>query len=74
MGSYQDPLAVVDFMLDDLCCPAGKGLEPWLELLVLPLHFDGLEAFGVSDGWIVTLTEGLCKGFLQEGGSKFAGQ
>ena len=30
-------------MLDDLLCPAGKGLEPCLELLVLPLHFDGLE-------------------------------
>ena len=30
-------------MLDDLCRPAGKGLEPCLELLVLPLHLDGLE-------------------------------
>ena len=30
-------------MLDNLLRPAGKGLEPYLELLVLPLHFDGLE-------------------------------
>ena len=34
---------MVDLVLDDLCCPAGEGLEPSLELLVLPLYFNSLE-------------------------------
>ena len=41
--SYQNSLAVVDLVLDDLRHPAGEGFEPCLELLVLPLHLNGLE-------------------------------
>lgn len=43
--SNQNSLAVVDLVLDDLRCPAGEGLEPCLELLILPLHLDSPEAF-----------------------------
>ena len=34
---------MVDLVLDDLRRPAGKGLEPGLELFILPLHLDDLE-------------------------------
>ena len=34
---------MVDFMLDDLSRPAGKGLDAGLEFFVLPLHLDGLK-------------------------------
>ena len=42
-SSYDDSLTVVDLVLNDLRRPAGKGLEPCLELLVLPLYLYGLE-------------------------------
>ena len=34
---------MVDLVLNDLRCPAGEGLEPCLELLILPLYFNSLE-------------------------------
>ena len=34
---------MVDFVLNDLRCPAGERLDARLELLVLPLHLDGLK-------------------------------
>ena len=45
--SNQYPLAVVDFVLDDLGRPAGKGFEANLKLLILILHLDRLPAFGL---------------------------
>ena len=35
---------MVDLVLDDLRRPASEGLDPGLELLVLPLHLNGLIA------------------------------
>ena len=35
---------MVKFMLNDLCRPAGKCFDARLELLILPLHLDGLVA------------------------------
>ena len=40
---------MVDLVLDDLGCPAGEGLQPGLELFVLPLDLDGLEPFRFPD-------------------------
>ena len=40
---------MVNFVLDDLCCPAGEGLKACLKLLILVLHLDGLPAFGLPD-------------------------
>ena len=37
---YQYPVAVVDFMLDDLSCPSCEGFEAGLKFLVLILHLD----------------------------------
>ena len=34
---------MVDFVLDDLRGPAGKGFDPSLELFVLPLNGDFFE-------------------------------
>ena len=42
---YQHAVAVVNFMLDDLSCPACKGLDTKLEIRGLPTDFDGLPAF-----------------------------
>ena len=39
---------MVNFALDDLCRPAGEGLDPGLELFVLPPDFDGLVALALS--------------------------
>ena len=39
---------MVDLVLNDLCRPAGKGLEPRLEFLILPLHLNGLEPLRFS--------------------------
>ena len=44
--SYQNPLAVVDLMLNDLRRPTGKGFDARLKFLILPLHLDGLKALG----------------------------
>ena len=35
---------MVDFVLDNLCGPAGEGFQSRLELFVLVLHLDGLPA------------------------------
>lgn len=51
--SYDDSFTVIDLVLNNLRCPAGKGLEPGLEFLILPLHLDGLVAFrfpGAGEG------------------------
>ena len=40
-GSNQNPVAVVNLVLDDLGGKAGEGFPPGLEGLVLILHFDG---------------------------------
>ena len=37
---------MIDFVLDDLCRPAGEGFEASLKPLVLILHLDGLPALG----------------------------
>ena len=34
---------MVDLMLNDLRRPAGERLDARLELLILPLHLDGLK-------------------------------
>ena len=36
---------MIDLVLDDLCRPAGEGLDAGLELFILPLHLDGPVAF-----------------------------
>jgi len=41
--SDQDAVAVVDLMLDDLGGPAGEGLDPGLEGLILPADLDLLK-------------------------------
>ena len=38
----QYAVAVIHFVLNDLRRPAGEGFDPGLELLVLPLHLNGL--------------------------------
>ena len=38
----EDAVAVIDLMLDDLRRPAGERFNARLELLILPLHLDGL--------------------------------
>ena len=43
-GLYQYTIAMINLVLDDLRGPAGEGFDPNLELLVLPLHLDGLIA------------------------------
>jgi len=35
---------VVDFMLNNLSCPAGEGLDTNLKIPVLPAYLDGLPA------------------------------
>ena len=42
--SDQDPIAMVDLVLDDLRCPAGKGLDAQLAVHGLVLHLDALPA------------------------------
>ena len=42
LKSYNDPLAMVDLMLNDLRRPAGERLDARLKLLVLPLYLDSL--------------------------------
>ena len=42
MVSYQYSVAMVNFVLDDLGRPAGKGFDAGLELLVLPFDFNRL--------------------------------
>ena len=57
-------------MLNDFRCPAGKGLEPCLELLVLPLHLDGLETLRVprtGEGQAALLGL-ICPGLLDDDG------
>ena len=48
MPLYKNTLAVVDLVLNDLCRPAGEGLEPRLEFLILPLYFNSLETLRFS--------------------------
>ena len=47
--SDDDPFAVIDFVLNNLSCPAGKGFQALLEIFILPAHFDGLPAFDGTD-------------------------
>lgn len=42
--SNQNAIAMIHFMLDDLCRPTGKGFDARLEFSRLPLHFDGFVA------------------------------
>ena len=44
MGSNQDPIAMVNLVLDDLCRPAGKGLDAGFAVHGLVLHLDALPA------------------------------
>ena len=38
----QNAVTMVDLMLNDLCRPAGEGLDPGLKGLILPPNLDGL--------------------------------
>ena len=46
--SDQDSVAVIDFMLDDLCDPAGIPALMGFEMFIQIGYFDFLEAFGFS--------------------------
>ena len=46
-GSDQNAVAVVNFMLDDLSSPAGKGLQTDLKGIILITHFDGAISLGL---------------------------
>ena len=46
--SDQNTIAMVNFMLNDLCRPAGEGFQPGLEVQILIADLDFLIAFGFS--------------------------
>ena len=46
-GSNQNPVAVVNLVLDDLGRKPGEGFPPGLEGLILILHFDGAVPLGL---------------------------
>ena len=39
---------MINFVLNDLCRPAGKGFDPSLKIFCLPLYLDRLVAFALS--------------------------
>ena len=41
---YQNPIAMVELVLDYFSRPAGEGLEPELKFFILPLNLDSPEA------------------------------
>lgn len=43
---YEDSVAMVDFVLDDLGCPAGEGFQPYLKIRRFVAHLDFLVSFG----------------------------
>lgn len=43
---YENSVAVVDFVLDDLGCPAGEGFQPYLKIRRFVAHLDFLISFG----------------------------
>ena len=62
----KNPLAMVDFVLNDLRRPAGERLDARLELLILPLHLDGLIplCFPRANQGQVALLRVIRRGFL----------
>ena len=42
----QNSIAVVDFVLDDLGCPAGEGFQPYLKIRRFVAHLDFFVSFG----------------------------
>ena len=43
---YEDSVAMVDFVLDDLSRPAGEGFQPYLKIRRFVAHLDFLVSFG----------------------------
>ena len=50
----QDPVAMVNFMLNDLCGPAGEGFDAGPEISGLPPNLDRLPSFA----WARTAKQG----------------
>jgi hypothetical protein len=48
-SSNQDSVTVVNFMLNDLSSPTGKGLDAGLKSGVLILHLDLVPSLGRAD-------------------------
>ena len=57
--SDQNALAVVNFVLDDLCRPSGEGFIAQLEFLVLILYFDRFPPFCVPHSGERLMISGL---------------
>ena len=48
IGLNEDSIAMINFVLNDLCRPAGKGFDPSLKIFRLPFHLDRFVAFALS--------------------------
>ena len=61
---------MVNLVLNYLCRPAGKGFDPGLKLLVLPLYLDAFEApdFPRSGEGQAALLRFVCSGLLDNNG------
>ena len=67
---YQNPIAMVELMLDYFSRPAGESLEPGLKFFILPLNLDSPEAPSLSAPCKgeTALLGFICPGLLHDDG------
>ena len=67
---YQNPIAVVELVLDYFSRPVGEGLEPELKFFILPLNLDSPEApdFPAPREGETALFGLVCPGLLHDDG------
>ena len=67
---YQNPVAMVDLVLDYFSRPAGESLEPGLKFFILPLNLDSPEAPSLSAPCkgVTALLGFICPGLLHDDG------